>query len=128
MEELRRQSGGTALHAYESQALLEVLEMPAPLVAGIAAWAVLPPANRQAARNFANGALTQSTAETSYDYFLPSFNFKAEIDGGSRPGTTTTDAERLHELEREVKELRRANAILKSASAFFAAELYRPSR
>jgi transposase len=53
---------------------------------------------------------------------------QAEIDGGSRPGTTTTDAERLSELEREVKELRRANTILRSASAFFAAELDRPSR
>lgn len=51
----------------------------------------------------------------------------AEIDGGSRPGTTTTEAERLRELEREVKELRRANAILRSASAFFAAGLDRPS-
>jgi len=53
---------------------------------------------------------------------------QAEIDEGNRPGTTTTDAERLRELEREVKELRRANAILRSASAFFAAELDRPSR
>lgn len=53
---------------------------------------------------------------------------QAEIDGGSRPGVTTTEAERLSELEREVKELRRANAILRSASAFFAAELDRPSR
>jgi transposase len=39
---------------------------------------------------------------------------QAEIDGGLRAGTTTTDAERLCELEREVKELRRANAILRS--------------
>lgn len=45
---------------------------------------------------------------------------QAEIDGGDRPGTTTSDAQRLAELEREVRELRRANAILKSASAFFA--------
>jgi len=53
---------------------------------------------------------------------------QVEIDAGSRPGTTTTEAERLTELEREVKELRRANAILRSASAFFAAELDRPRR
>ena len=53
---------------------------------------------------------------------------QAEIDGGDRPGTTTSDAQRLAELEREVRELRRANAILKSASAFFAAELDRPQR
>jgi transposase len=53
---------------------------------------------------------------------------QAEVDAGTRPGTTTDDATRLVELEREVRELRRANAILKSASAFFAAELDRPSR
>jgi len=53
---------------------------------------------------------------------------QAEIDEGDRPGTTTSDAERLAELEKEVRELRRANAILKSASAFFAAELDRPQR
>ena len=44
---------------------------------------------------------------------------QAEIDEGHRPGTTTSDTERLAELEKEVRELRRANAILKSASAFF---------
>src|SRR3954452_5146215 len=53
---------------------------------------------------------------------------QAEIDGGVGPGTTTDDAKRLAELERENRELRRANAILKSASAFFAAELDRPQR
>jgi len=53
---------------------------------------------------------------------------QAEIDAGDRPGMTTPDAQRLAELEREVRELRRANAILKSASAFFAAELDRPQR
>ena len=59
---------------------------------------------------------------------LRSWVTQAEIDEGARPGTTTTDAQRLAELEREVRELRRANAILKSASAFFAAELDRPLR
>src|SRR3954451_18834915 len=53
---------------------------------------------------------------------------QAEIDAGARPGTTTSDAERIAALERENRELRRANAILKSASAFFAAELDRPQR
>ena len=49
-----------------------------------------------------------------------------EIDSGQRAGVTTTDANRVKELEREVKELRRANEILKLASAFFAqAELDR---
>ena len=52
---------------------------------------------------------------------------RADIDTGAHPGTTTEDAARLLELERENRELRRANAILRSASAFFAAELDRPS-
>ncbi len=51
---------------------------------------------------------------------------RAEVDAGHRPGTTSSDAARLSELERENRELRRANAILRSASAFFAAELDRP--
>jgi len=51
---------------------------------------------------------------------------RAEIDAGARPGTTTTEMQRIKELEREVKELRRANEILRTASAFFAqAELDR---
>ncbi len=53
---------------------------------------------------------------------------QAEIDGGVRPGTSTDDRQRIAELERENRELRRANEILKSASAFFAAELDRPHR
>jgi transposase len=51
---------------------------------------------------------------------------RTEIDAGARPGTTTAEAQRIKELEREVKELRRANDILRTASAFFAqAELDR---
>ena len=51
---------------------------------------------------------------------------RTEVDGGTRGGVTTSDAGRVKELEREVKELRRANEILKLASAFFAqAELDR---
>jgi transposase len=50
------------------------------------------------------------------------------IDSGERPGTTTEDHKKITELEKEVKELRRANAILRSASAFFAAELDRPQK
>jgi transposase-like protein len=49
-----------------------------------------------------------------------------EVDTGTREGVTTADAQRMKELERENKELRRANEILKVASAFFAqAELDR---
>lgn len=51
---------------------------------------------------------------------------RAEIDAGMREGITTSEAQRVKDLEREVKELRRANEILKLASAFFAqAELDR---
>ena len=48
---------------------------------------------------------------------------KAEVDSGQRPGTTSDDRKRIAELEREVRELRRANEILKAASAYFAREL-----
>jgi transposase len=51
---------------------------------------------------------------------------RVEVDTGVREGVTTSEAERVKDLEREVKELRRANEILKLASAFFAqAELDR---
>src|SRR5699024_2640735 len=53
---------------------------------------------------------------------------RAEVDGGLRAGTTSDDAARLAQLERENRELRRANTILRQASAFFAAELDRPSK
>jgi transposase-like protein len=53
---------------------------------------------------------------------------RAEVDEGRRPGVTSDERDRLRELEREVKELRRANEILKAASAFFGAELDRQSR
>lgn len=46
---------------------------------------------------------------------------QAEIDAGEAPGTTTADTQTIADLEREVRELRRANEILKTASAFFAA-------
>jgi transposase len=51
---------------------------------------------------------------------------QAQIDAGSRPGATTEESAELKRLKRENAELRRANAILKTASAFFAAELDRP--
>jgi transposase len=48
---------------------------------------------------------------------------QAGVDRGQRPGTTTDERRRIAELERENRELRRANEILKAASAFFAREL-----
>jgi transposase len=52
---------------------------------------------------------------------------QAQVDSGSRVGTTTEESTELKRLKRENAELRRANAILKTASAFFAAELDRPT-
>ena len=64
------------------------------------------------------------TAET-----LRSWVRQAERDTGQRPGLTTTERERLKELERENRELKRANEILRKASAYFAqAELDRRPR
>jgi transposase len=53
---------------------------------------------------------------------------QAERDGGLRPGLTSDERSRLKELERENRELRRANEILKSAATFFGAELDRRER
>lgn len=53
---------------------------------------------------------------------------RAEVDAGLAPGTTSDEAARIADLERDNRELRRANTILRQASAFFAAELDRPSR
>jgi transposase len=53
---------------------------------------------------------------------------RAEVDGGTRPGKTSSELAEIRELKKEVSELRRANEILKAASAFFAAELDRPPR
>ena len=51
---------------------------------------------------------------------------QAEVDAGTRPGVTTEESAEMRRLKRENAELRRANEILKAASAFFAAELDRP--
>ena len=57
---------------------------------------------------------------------LRSWVRRVEVDQGRRDGMSTSDRERLKELEREVRELRRANDILRTASAYFAqAELDR---
>jgi transposase len=53
---------------------------------------------------------------------------QADVDAGVRPGVSTEENAKIRRLEQEVRELRRANEILKSASAFFAAELERPHK
>lgn len=52
---------------------------------------------------------------------------QAEVDTGTKPGVTSDAQEEIRRLKRENAELRRANEILKTASAFFAAELDRPT-
>ena len=53
---------------------------------------------------------------------------QVDVDDGEKPGVTSEQAERIKALEQENKELKRANEILRRASAFFAAELDRPQR
>jgi transposase len=53
---------------------------------------------------------------------------EAEVDAGHRPGLNSEERTRVRDLEREVRELRRANEILKAAAAFFGAELDRQPR
>ena len=53
---------------------------------------------------------------------------QTDIDDGHQPGTTTTEAARVRQLEQEVRELRQANENLKRAARFFGAELDRQSR
>lgn len=59
---------------------------------------------------------------------LRSWVKRSEIDAGVKPGLSSEDAGRIKELEQENRELKRANGILRSASAFFAAELDRPQK
>mgnify|MGYP003379090600 CR=1 FL=1 len=53
---------------------------------------------------------------------------RAQVEAGTRPGRTSEEIAEIRALKKEVAELRRANEILKAASAFFAAELDRPVR
>ena len=71
-----------------------------------------------------SGSPTSSASESSQS----ALGETGLIDDGEQAGTSTEDGQRLKELEQEVRELRRANAILRSASAFFAAELDRPQK
>jgi transposase len=71
-----------------------------------------------------HGAITRISVQLGIgSETLRSWYTRAEIDRGDRPGVTTDDKRRIAELEQENRELRRANEILKAASAFFAREL-----
>lgn len=80
------------------------------------------PTEFEAIRTIA-GRLGVGSAET-----LRKWVRQSQVDAGDRPGPTTTELAEIRALKKEVAELRRANEILKAASAFFAAELDRPSR
>jgi transposase len=51
---------------------------------------------------------------------LRKWTFQAQVDGAQRPGATTAEQQRIRDLEREVRDLKEANEILKAASIFFA--------
>ena len=53
---------------------------------------------------------------------------QADIDDGYEPGVTTAESKKVKELEQEIRELKRANEILKRAASFFGAELDRQHR
>lgn len=75
------------------------------------------------------GAITRVAKQLGiHPEALRNYVRQAEIDGGERPGTTSEEATRIKELEREVRELRRANTILRQAATFFGAELDRQHR
>jgi transposase len=77
--------------------------------------------NEYAAIKAVAAKLGVATAETVRKWVR-----QAQVDAGRRPGITTEESAELRRLRAEVRELRRANEILRAASAFFAAELDRP--
>lgn len=76
-----------------------------------------------------HGAVKRVAAQLGYGVeSVRSWVKQADIDDGHVSGTSTEDAARIKALEQEIRELRRTNSILRSASSFFAAELDRPQR
>ncbi|EFG78021.1 transposase [Mycobacterium parascrofulaceum ATCC BAA-614] len=72
------------------------------------------------------GAVSRVARQLGYGVeSVRSWARQADIDDGYEPGVTTTESKRVKELEQEVRELKRANEILKRAASFFGAELDR---
>jgi transposase len=83
----------------------------------------------QAETGMGHGAVRRVAEQLGYGVeSVRSWVKQAEVDDGVRPGLSTSEAERMWELEQENRELRRANEILKRAAAFFGAELDRQPR
>ena len=75
------------------------------------------------------GAISRVSAQLGYgSESVRKWVHQADIDEGVEPGLSSAESARIKELEQENRELRRANDLLKRASAFFAAELDRPSK
>ena len=83
----------------------------------------------RAERGLSDGGLTVVAAQLGlHRETLRRWVLEQEADGDARPGPSRAERSRIAELERENKELRRANEILKTAAAFFGAELDRRSQ
>ena len=83
----------------------------------------------QAETGMTHGAVRRVAEQLGYGVeSVRSWVKQADVDDGVRPGMTTSEAERVQELEQENRELRRANEILRRAATFFGAELDRQQR
>jgi transposase len=83
----------------------------------------------QAETGMRHGAVKRVAEQLGYGVeSVRSWVKRSEIDDGVRPGVTTQESERVKDLEQEVRELRRANEILRRAATFFGAELDRQQR
>ena len=83
----------------------------------------------QAETGMTHGAIRRVAEQLGYGVeSVRSWVRRAEVDDGVRPGITTSESERVKDLEQEVRELRRANEILRRAATFFGAELDRQQR
>jgi transposase len=83
----------------------------------------------QAETGMTHGAVRRVAEQLGYGVeSVRSWVKRADVDDGVKPGVSTSEAERVKDLEQEVRELRRANEILRRAATFFGAELDRQQR